>query len=119
MNKLYNNEMDIVKGLSSFFENISFKLSKPQAKMVPHIITSIINAENVTTLDISKCYIDDSFLSNQSSTKKKLWRFFNNNKFNDFPIRKHTSLYYEDIELGDFHFKCNLSIAREKLSDDP
>ena len=50
--------------------------------MVPHIITSIINAENVTTLDISKCYIDDSFLSNQSSIEKKLWRFFNNNKFN-------------------------------------
>ena len=50
--------------------------------MVPHIITSIINAENVTTLDISKCYIDGSFLSNQSSIEKKLWRFFNNNKFN-------------------------------------
>ena len=239
--------------------------------MVPHIITSIINAENVTTLDISKCYIDDSFLSNKSSIEKKLWRFFNNKfngikffnssikyinnnnircmrlnklvvvfdhmymknnfvtlmftlkvgkqsipiwfkcdktksnrhyeideltkkclfsekvifngineviellsplnakitfladrwfcnlklmkfihakgqyfcirakvnsnirvyiydkkekhkiykKFTDFPIRKHTSLYYENIELGDFHFKCNLSIARGKLSDDP
>lgn len=44
--------MVVVKGLSDFFENIGFKLSKPQAKMVPHIITSIINAENVTTLDI-------------------------------------------------------------------
>ena len=272
MNKLYNNEMVVVKGLSDFFENIGFKLSRPQAKIVPHIITSIINAENVTTLDISKCYIDDSFLSNQSSIEKKLWRFFNNNKFNgieffnssvryiinnnigcmrhnklvvvldhmymknnfvtlmftlkvgkqsipiwfkcdktksnrhyeideltkkclfsekvifnainevikllsplnakitfladiwfcnlklmkfihdkgnyfcirakvnsnirvyiydkkekhkiykkftDFPVRKHTSLYYENIELGDFHFKCNLSIARGKLSDDP
>ena len=40
-------------------------------------------------------------------------------KFTDFPVRKHTSLYYENIELGDFHFKCNLSIARGKLSDDP
>ena len=272
MNKLYNNEMVVVKGLSDFFENIGFKLSRPQAKIVPHIITSIINAENVTTLDISKCYIDDSFLSNQSSIEKKLWRFFNNNKFNgieffnssikyiinnnigcmrhnklvvvvdhmymknnfvtlmftlkvgkqsipiwfkcdktksnrhyeideltkkclfsekvifnainevikllsplnakitfladrwfcnlklmkfihdkghyfcirtkvnsnirvyiydkkekhkiykkftDFSVRKHTSLYYENIELGDFHFKCNLSIARGKLSDDP
>ena len=32
MNKLYNNEMVVVKGLSDFFENIGFKLSKPQAK---------------------------------------------------------------------------------------
>ena len=61
MNKLYNNEMDIVKGLSSFFNKIDLKLSKPQKKIIPHIITSIINAENVTTLDISKCYIDNFF----------------------------------------------------------
>ena len=72
MNKLYNTEMVVVKGLSDFFESIDFKFSKPQTKMVPRIITSIINAENVTTLDISKCYIDDSFLSNQSSIEKKL-----------------------------------------------
>ena len=64
-----------------FFKNINFKFSKPKAKIVSHIITSIINAENVTTLDISKYYIDDSFLSNKSSVEKKLWRF-SNNKFN-------------------------------------
>ena len=57
MNKLYNNKQVVVKGLSDFFKNIGFKLSKPQAKIVPHIITSIINAENVTTLDISKFLI--------------------------------------------------------------
>lgn len=32
MNKLYNNEMDIVKGLSSFFNKINLKLSKLQKK---------------------------------------------------------------------------------------
>jgi|GEM_PF-5740447 hypothetical protein len=52
MNKLYNTEMLVVKGLSDFFESIDFKFSKPQAKMVPHIIISIINAENVTTLNV-------------------------------------------------------------------
>ena len=72
MNKLYNNEMVVVKGLSDFFENIGFKLSKPQAKIVPHIITSIINAENVPTLDIFKCYIDHSFLSHKSSLEIQL-----------------------------------------------
>ena len=40
-------------------------------------------------------------------------------KFTDFKVQKHHSLYYENLELGDFHFKCNLSIARGKLSDDP
>ena len=40
-------------------------------------------------------------------------------KFIDFKIWKNKSLYYNDLELGDFHFKCNLSIARGKSSDDP
>ena len=100
MNKLYNNEMVVVKGLSDFFENIGFKLSKPQAKIVPHIITSIINAENVTTLDISKCYIDDSFLSNQSSIEKKLWRFFNNNKFNGIEFFNSSIRYIINNNIG-------------------
>ena len=82
MNKLYNKETDIVKGLSDFFSKIDFHFTKPQIKIIPHIISSIVNAENITTLDISKCFIDDSFLTNQSSIEKKLWRFFNNPKFN-------------------------------------
>ncbi len=42
MNKLYNNEVDIVKGLNNFFIKASLKISKPQMKIIPHIITSII-----------------------------------------------------------------------------
>ena len=82
MNKLYNTENDIVKWLIDFFNKIDFNFSKPQLKIIPHIISSIINSENITTLDISKSFIDDSLLSNQSSIEKKLWRFFNNPKFN-------------------------------------
>ena len=82
MNKLYNTENDIVKWLIDFFNKIDFNFSKPQLKIIPHIISSIINSENITTLDISKSFIDDSLLSNQSSIEKKLWRFFNNSKFN-------------------------------------
>lgn len=271
MNTLYNTENDIVKGLTDFFLSIPFSFTKPQLKILPHIISAIINAENITTLDISKSFIDSSLLSNDDSIQKKLWRFFNNSKFNgidffnasikfiinnvtslkhdkivvvmdhmfmknnfvtlmftlkvgkqsipiwfkcdktksnrhheidelskkclfsekvifdaiddvinllsplnskitfladrwfcnlklmkyinskghyfcfrakvnsnikvylfdklenhfiytkfsNFNIQKHHSLYYKDIELGNFHFKCNLSIARSKLSDDP
>ena len=68
--------------------------------MVPHIITSIINAENVTTLDISKCYIDNSFLSNQSSIEKKLWRFFNNNKFNGIEFFNSSIKYIINNNIG-------------------
>ena len=82
MSKLYNNECDIVKGLSDFFLNIDFSFSKPQLKIIPHILSSIINSENITTLDLSKSFIDDSFLSNSDSIQKKLWRFFNNPLFN-------------------------------------
>ena len=82
MNKLYNKEVDIVKGLNNFFIKFFLKISKPQMKIIPHIITSIIKTENITTLDISKCFFDNSILYNQSSVEKKLWRFFNNRKFN-------------------------------------
>lgn len=82
MFKLYNNECDIVKGLSDFFLNINFSFSKPQLKIIPHILSSIINSENITTLDLSKSFIDDSLLTNSDSIQKKLWRFFNNPLFN-------------------------------------
>ena len=271
MNILYNTNFDISNDLTNFFYNIDFPLSKPQLKILPNILSAIIIAENVTTLDISKVFVDSSFLSNHDSIQKKLWRFFNNpnfngidffnhsinfiinnskslkhnklivvidhmfmknnfvnlvfslkcgkqsipiwfkcdktkcnrhheidelsnkclfsenvifsaikdvikllsplntkitfladrwfcnlklmkliddlghffcirakvnsnikvfvfdvkenhkvyKKFSDFNVWKHNSIYYNDLELGDFHFKCNLSIARGKLSDDP
>ena len=82
MNKLYNTESNIAKDLKDFFQNLDFNLYKPQAKMLPHLLTSIINSENITTLDISKIYIDDSLLTNNSSIQKKIWRFLNNPRFN-------------------------------------
>ena len=82
MNKLYNTESNIAKDLQDFFQNLDFNLHKPQAKMLPHLLTSIINAENITTLDISKIYIDDSLLTNNSSIQKKIWRFLNTSRFN-------------------------------------
>jgi len=36
-----------------------------------------------------------------------------------FHTQKHHSLYYENLEIGTLGFRCNLSIARNKLSDDP
>ena len=271
MSKLYNTSYDIVNSLNDFFHSIDFKLSKPQTKIIPSIVSAIVQAENVTTSDISKVFTDFSLSINSDSIQKKLWRFFNNShfdgisfynhyikyiisnlkslrhnklvviidhmfvknnfvvlmftlkigsqgiplffkcdktksnrhheideitkkwlfsekvifdsvkrvinllsslntkitfladrwfcnlklmklidnlghsfcirakvnsnikvfcfdksennfiykKFTDFPIQKHHALYYKDLELGDFHFKCNLSIARGKLSDDP
>lgn len=81
MTKLYNKENDIVKGLIDFFNNIDFNFSKPQLKVLPHLIISTINAENITNLDLAKNYIDDSFLTNQASIEKKIWRFLNNKNF--------------------------------------
>ena len=85
MNKLYNKEMDIAIGLNDFFSQIDFKFSKPQLKVLPHLIMAAINAENITNLDLAKNYIDDSLLTNHSSIEKKIWRF---RKFNTFKILK-------------------------------
>lgn len=81
MNKLYNKQMDIAIGLNDFFSQIDFKFSKPQLKVLPHLIMAAINAENITNLDLAKNYIDDSLLTNHSSIEKKIWRFLNNHKF--------------------------------------
>lgn len=93
MNKLYNNECDIVKGLDAFLSNIDYHLSKPHFKILPHILSSIINSENITTSDISKSYIDDSLLTNNDSIQKKLWRFFNNPYFNGIDFFNHSIKY--------------------------
>lgn len=36
----------------------------------------------------------------------------------DFNSNKHHSKYYENLEFGDMHFKCNLSISRGVSNDD-
>ena len=88
MNKLYNKEMDIAIGLNDFFSQIDFKFSKPQLKVLPHLIMAAINAENITNLDLAKNYIDDSLLTNHSSIEKKIWRFLNNHKFDGIKFFK-------------------------------
>ena len=93
MNLLYNTNLDIANNLKNFFYNIDFHLSKPHLKIIPYILTSIINAENITTLDISKVFFDDSLLSNNDSIQKKLWRFFNNPRFNGIDFFNHSIKY--------------------------
>ena len=87
MNKLYNDNDLIVKELLDFFAKIDFNLTKPQSKVLPNLLSSIILSENITTADISKTYVDDSFLTNDSSIQKKIWRFLNNPKFDDISSR--------------------------------
>ena len=80
--------MDIAIDLNDFFSQIDFKFSKPQLKVLPHLIMAAINAENITNLDLAKNYIDDSLLTNHSSIEKKIWRFLNNPKFDGIKFFK-------------------------------
>lgn len=75
MNKLYNTELDIVNGLKYFFTNIDFNFSKPQIKILPHILTTRV-VENITTTNISKTFIDNSYLTNNESIQKKVKEIF-------------------------------------------
>lgn len=54
------------------------------------------------------------FLIYDAKEKNEIYK-----RFIDLPIQKHHALYYEDIPFESFKFKCNLSIARGKLSNDP
>ena len=53
MNKLYNKEMDIAIGLNDFFDQIDFKFSKPQLKVLPHLIMAAIPSLTVLNLKSS------------------------------------------------------------------
>ena len=56
-------------------------MSVPKLKTLSHLLPAIVNAENITTLDISKVFHSDFSSLNLESIKKKLWRFFNNPSF--------------------------------------
>ena len=112
MIKLYNDKNVIVKDLLNFFDNIDFDLTKPQLKLLPNLLSSIILSENITTADISKVYIDDSFLTNNESIQKKIWRFLNNSKFDGisfynasikYIIENTKSLRHNKLIVGDYH----------------
>lgn len=72
--------------MRDFFNNIDFIFTKPQLKIVPNILSAIINAENITNHDISKVFIDNSLLTNKDSIEKKIWRFLNNHRFNGIQL---------------------------------
>ena len=99
MSKLYNTSYDIVNSLNDFFHSIDFKLSKPQTKIIPSIVSAIVQAENVTTSDISKVFTDFSLSINSDSIQKKLWRFFNNSHFDGISFYNHFGLVLRNIHF--------------------
>lgn len=86
MNKLYNNIDEISTKLINYFDNINLPLSKPNKKLLSHIIFAMIDSQSVVTADISKSFKSASFSNNDSSNQKRLWRFFNNTNINIYDI---------------------------------
>lgn len=86
MNKLYNNNIDIVNSLTDFLQNINYKLSKPLINNIASILPAIITAENITSLDLSKNlkFLNDSV--NLESLEKKVWRLLNNKHLDSFNL---------------------------------
>lgn len=80
MNKLYNTQKNIARDLAKFFQKVT-DVSKPQLKLIPYIILGMIESESVVTADIVKKLKGDFSKVNQSSTTRRLERFFNNEKF--------------------------------------
>ena len=80
MFKLYNSQAKITSDLSNFFNNIA-SISKPQLKIIPHIIIGMIKSESVVTTDIIKKIKDPWSEVQPASIERRLERFFNNDKF--------------------------------------
>ena len=81
MSKLYNTEEYFVNNFKDYFYKLDCHLSSPKIKNISHSVPAIVKAENITTLDISKVFHNNSNLLNIESIKKKLWRFLNNPTF--------------------------------------
>lgn len=61
----------------------------------------------------AKVNSDARFLCYDKKEKYEIYK-----KFTDLPIQKDNATYHS-IVVGSFWFRCDLSIARDKLSDDP
>ena len=81
MIKLYNTEDYFVNNFKNYFSKLDYHLSLPKLNILSHFIPAIVNAENITTLDISKVFNSNNDILNIDSIKKKLWRFLNNPTF--------------------------------------
>ena len=107
MSKLYNTEDYFVNNFKEYFSKLDYHLSLPKLNTLSHFLPAIVKAENITTLDISKVFHNDSDMLNIDSIKKKLWRFLNNPNFsgidlfnsfiksviNNIGILKHSKLF--------------------------
>ncbi len=86
MNKVYNTQKKIANDLANFFKKVHPTITKPHLKLIPYIITAMIEAESVVTTDIVKKLKDDFCLVNPFSTVRRLERFFNNPKFDVYSL---------------------------------
>lgn len=80
MSKLYNTQENLASNLKKYFKKVT-NITKPQLKIIPYIILGMIEAESVVRTDIVKKLKGDFSKVNQSSTERRLERFFNNEKF--------------------------------------
>ena len=69
MNKLYNTENDIVKGLIDFFNKIDFNFSKPQLKIIDNMFNEIVKERDTIKFRIVKK--SPKFLFNRRLIRKK------------------------------------------------
>ena len=81
MSKLYNTNDYFVNSFKDYFSKLDYHLSLPKLNTLSSFIPAIVRAENITTLDISKTFHNNSLILNIESIKKKLWRFLNNPSF--------------------------------------
>ncbi len=80
MSKLYNTQKNLASDLKKYFKKV-INITKPQLKIIPYIILGMIEAESVVRTDIVKKLKGDFSKVNQSSTERRLERFFNNERF--------------------------------------
>ena len=86
MIQLYNTNHDIVNSLANFLQNIDYFMSKPIINNIANILPAIIEAENITELDLSKCLHSSSGSFNLESFQKKVWRLLNNKNLSAYNL---------------------------------
>ena len=79
--KLYNNNAEITRNLSNFFNSISSDISKPHLKNSVDFILGMIKSESVVTTDVVKKLKDPWSDIQPSSIVRRFERFFNNPNF--------------------------------------
>lgn len=86
MNKVYNNQTDIARGIAKFLKECSPNIRKTQLNIIPYITFGMMIFESLVPIDIAKRLKEEFSLIQIESIVKRINRLFKNKYFQPYDL---------------------------------